>query len=42
VGSEVTAVTMPSRSALLVSSSTSQPCAVDCIHVPASDSSWPM
>ena len=37
----MTAVTIPSRSALLVSSSTSHPCAVVCIHVPASDSSWP-
>ena len=41
VGSDVTAVTTPSSSALLVSSSTSHPCAVLCIHVPASDSSWP-
>ena len=34
--------TSPTRNALFVSSSASQPCAIVCIHVPISESVWPI
>ena len=41
-GSDPIDVTSPTRNALFVSSSASHPCAIDCIHVPMSDSVWPV
>ena len=40
-GANWAAATRPSTNGSLVSSSTSQPCATDCIHVPMTETSWP-
>ena len=42
MGMEPIAATSPTRKALFESSSASQPCAIDCIQVPMSDSVCPV
>ena len=42
MGMDDTVATRPTRKALFVSSSASHPCAIVCIHVPISESVWPI
>src|ERR671936_264851 len=41
IGNDCDAATSPTKNAFRVSSNASQPSAIDCIHVPMSDSVWP-
>jgi hypothetical protein len=42
IGANCSAPITPSRKAELVSSKTSQDCPTDCIHVPSSETPWPV